>query len=260
MKLNKKVILITGASKGIGEATARQCAAQGARLVLAARSAETLRKLEQQIRADGGEAISIPTDVSNKQQVAHLVQSAISHYGHIDVLVNNAGYGVYENIRNLRFEDLEGMVNVNLYGAVHCAEAVLPHMLERRKPAQIVNVASISGLIASNNQSFYCATKFALVGLTRTMQIDLRGTKVRCALICPGAVHTDFITADVERHLTRLSRLIPRLDADDVARAIVRAIKRRSNGETVIPALVRPFVLLSGVCPACTRTLMRLFG
>ncbi len=260
MKLNKKVILITGASKGIGETTARQCAAEGGRLVLAARSAEKLHALEEEIRADGGEAISVPTDVSNKHQVAHLVQTAISHYGHIDVLVNNAGYGVYENIRNLRFEDLEGMVNVNLYGAVHCTEAVLPHMLERRKPAQIVNVASISGFIASNNQSFYSATKFALVGLSRTMQIDLRGTKVRCALICPGAVRTDFITPDVQRHLTRMNRLLPWLEADDVARAVVRTIKRRSNGETVIPAMARPFVALASLCPACLRTLMRVFG
>lgn len=260
MKMKHNVILITGASSGIGEATALMCAEKGARLVLVARRAERLNELAQRIISAGGEALVVPADVTNREQVEQMVATAVQHYQQIDVLVNNAGFGVFDNFRNLKFEDLDGMMQVNLYGAVHCIQAVLPHMIARRKKAQIVNVASLSGLLATNNQSFYNATKFALVGMTRALQVDLRGTKVRCALICPGAVHTDFFSSADRDKMTRMSVLLPWLEADDVARAIVRAVERSSNGETVLPFMARPFVALSNFFPPFNRFLLRTFG
>lgn len=260
VKLKKKVVLITGASSGIGEATAHLCAAKGAHLVLAARSADKLNALAEAIRARGGAALVVPTDVTHADQVRRMVDASLKHYGQVDVLINNAGYGVFDRFQEARFADLEGMMQVNLYGAVHCIQALLPHMIARKKRAQIVNVASIAGLVATNNQGFYNTTKFALVGMTRALQVDLRGTKVRCALICPGPVHTNFFTqADMEK-LTRLSRLMPWLQADDVARAIVRAVACNSNGEAVLPARTRPLIALATVFPGFSRWLLRTFG
>lgn len=259
MDLNGRVVLITGASSGIGEVTALRCAAQGARLVLAARGADRLAALERQIAVAGGQALVVPTDVTEVEQVQRLAATALNHYGQVDVLVNNAGYGILDAFPQACLADLEGMIQVNLYGMVHCTQALLPHMLGRRQ-GQIINVASLAGIIALPRFAFYSATKFALIGMSRALQLDLRGTGVRCAIICPHAVRTPFFDHADKRKLARATYLIPWLNADDVARTIERAIIRDSSGEIILPAVARPLIALGRASPALAKLVVRLLG
>ncbi|NJP07900.1 MAG: SDR family NAD(P)-dependent oxidoreductase [Chloroflexaceae bacterium] len=193
MNLNHRVVVITGASSGIGEATAHHAAAKGARLVLAARRADKLEALAQELGDGGTQALVVPTDVTDVGQVQALIDAAIEHYGQIDVLVNNAGFGIFESPLQGDATNLKAMMEVNLYGAVHAMQAVLPHMLERRQ-GQIVNVASVAGLVTVSNMASYNASKFALVGFSRSLQMSLDGSGVQCAIICPGPVRTPFLS------------------------------------------------------------------
>jgi hypothetical protein len=255
--LKKKVIVITGASSGIGEATARRCATQGARLVLVARSAEKLEALAQQVRGLGGDALVVPTDVSCAEQIQQLANTVLSHYGHVDVLVNNAGFGLLDSFPQADIADLQAMVAVNVYGVVRCTQAFLPGILARRK-GQIINVASLAGLLATPNFAFYSATKFALIGMSRSLQLDLCGTGVRCAIICPGATRTPFMVRAEESKYGRVTRLIPWLEADDVARVILRVVQKNKSGEIVVPAIAAPLIYLASALPGVAHWVIRL--
>jgi hypothetical protein len=261
MNLRERVVIVTGASSGIGEATALLCAAKGATVVLAARSAAPLEALAQRIGAGGGLAHPLPTDVADENQVQQLVATTLSRFGQVDALVNNAGFGVLGPLPQASLADLEAMMAVNLYGAVRCTQAVLPHMA-RQGRGQIVNVASLAGLLATHNFASYGATKFALVGLTRSLQLDLRRARspVRCALVCPGVVKTPFLHKADERNYGRVTRLLPWLTAEDVARAIVRAIERNSHGEIVLPAIARPGLAFAAIFPGLAKAMIQWLG
>jgi short-subunit dehydrogenase len=254
--LRDKVVVITGASSGFGEAIARRCAREGARVVLAARSAERLGQLAEELGA--GRALAVPTDITCKQDIARLVQVTLERFGPADVLIANAGFGVLDPLAQARIEDLEEMVAVNLFGAARCVKAFLPHMLERRR-GQVVIMASIAGLIATKNMGFYTATKFALVGMARTLMVELHGTGVRCALICPGVASTGFQQRADNKKYARITRLVA-CTADQVAEATVRAIRRRTHGEVIVPWHSRVLTVLSGPIPGLTRLVIRLIG
>lgn len=259
LNLQNRVVVITGASSGIGEATALQFAAQGAKVVLVARSGAKLTELQQRIEAQGQEALVIPTDVSNAAQVKHLATQALAYYGQVDVLVNGAGFGIWESFPKANFTDLEEMTQVNLYGTVRCIEAFLPQMLAR-KQGQLINIASLAGLLSFPNFTFYSATKFAVVGFTRSLQLDLRGTGVKCALICPGIVRTAFYERANMEKLGRASQRLPWLEAEDVAQAIVQASKKENSGEIILPVTARPLVALAGASPALAKWLLHWLG
>lgn len=259
MKLRDAVMLITGASSGLGAATALRCAAAGARLALAARSVEQLDALAATIRKAGGEAVSLPADVTKDAEVARLVEATVARFGRVDVLVNNAGFGVLNSIADAEVAELEAMLAVNLVGAARCARAVLPHMLARRQ-GQIINVASLAGLLGMRNFGYYGATKAGLVALTRTMQLDLTGTGVRCVAVCPGAARTPFFRRARLEKVPRTAYLIPWLADDDVARVIARAVERDAEGELLIPGYVRPLIRLANASPALARFVLRLIG
>lgn len=255
--LSNRVIVITGASSGIGEATARSCAAEGARVVLAARSADKLNALSCQIAAIGGNALPVPTDITSVAEIERLVTTTLDAYGHVDVLINNAGFGVFDAFPEARLADLQAMMQVNLYGVVACTQALLPHMLARRQ-GQIVNVASLAGLLATRNYAFYNATKFALVGMSRALRLDLDGTGVRCVTICPGVVRTPFLDLVDRRKFPRVVSLVPWLEANDVVRVILRAIKTNRTGEIVVPAYAAPLIRLANLLPGVAYALLRL--
>lgn len=252
-----QVIVITGASSGFGELIARRCVAAGARVALAAR---TKTKLEHLAETLGGStrAIAIPADVSNPDDVARLAQTTLDHFGHVDVLVNNAGFGVFDRLAEARLEDIRAMMEVNVFGALACTRAFLPHMLARRS-GQIVMMASMAGLVAAPNMGGYTATKHALVGLSRTLMLELEGTGVRCAMICPGVAETGFQHRAGAEKYPRIARLST-CTADQVADATLRAIARRTHGEIVIPWYGRLLALISYPLPGATRAVMRLIG
>jgi len=230
--LRDKVIVITGASSGFGEEIARRCAAEGARLVLAARSAEKLARLADEIGARDGRALAVPADVTDADDMQRLARVTLERFGRADVLVANAGFGVLDRIADARIEDFEEMLDVNVIGVARSIKAFLPDML-RRRSGQVVVMSSGMGLVATKNMGFYSASKHALVGLARTLMIELHGTGVRCALICPGVASTGFQRRADQSKYPRFTRLVY-CTGDQVAAATVRAIRRRHRAVPVI--------------------------
>jgi short-subunit dehydrogenase len=258
VKLRDTVMLITGASGGFGAATARLCGAAGARLILSARSAVALDELAASIRRAGGEAVALPADVTRDGDVARLVEAALVRFGRIDVLVNNAGFGLLNSTASAPVSELEAMLAVNLVGAARCARAVLPAMLAQRR-GQIVNVSSLAGLLAMPNLGYYGATKAGLIALTRGMQQDLAGTGVRAVAVIPGAARTPFFRRAGIEKLPRTSLLLPWLSDEQVAQAIVGAVERDSEGEIILPAVAHPLMRLANAAPALARLVVRFF-
>ncbi|MFO7169135.1 MAG: SDR family NAD(P)-dependent oxidoreductase [Chloroflexota bacterium] len=256
MDLRDNVIVITGASSGFGELIARRCAQAGARVVLAARSRESLERLADELGRE--RALAVPTDVADPEAVQQLAAATLDRFGRADVLVNNAGFGVFGRIAEASPADLQAMMDVNVFGALRCTQAFLPHMLARRR-GQIVMMASLSGLIATANMGFYSATKHALVAIARSLMLELHGTGVRCALVCPGVAATGFQRYsgfDQYPRITRWTNCTP----EQVANATLRAIARRTHGEVVVPWYGRLLDIISTPLPGVTRLVMRLVG
>lgn len=254
MELRDKVIVITGASSGFGEAIARRCAAAGATVILAARSAAPLDRLAAELNTGPGRAIAIPTDITRIEDVRHLADTTYARFGRTDILINNAGFGILDRIATAHWSDLQGMMDVNLYGAVHCTQAFLPDMLRRRN-GQVLFMASLAGLVASFNMGFYTATKFALVGMARTLMLELIGSGVACVLICPGIADTGFQRRADIRKYSRITK-IARVSTEQVAQATLRAILRGRSHEMVVPWSLRPLMVISTLFPGIARAVM----
>ena len=180
--LDGRVALITGASRGIGAATARMLAAAGCRLGLVSRSGDDLG-------IPG--AIGVAADVRDPDAIAAAVEAVVDRHGGLDILFVNAGVGAYGPILDLPSEHLDEMIEVNVKGAIYTVRAALPHLL-RSDAADIVTLASEAGRRGLPNEAVYCASKFAQVGLTRALDHELRERGIRCTNVCPGGVATDF--------------------------------------------------------------------
>jgi short-subunit dehydrogenase len=189
--LADKVVIVTGASSGIGEEIARQAARAGARLVLAARRAERLQALEAEIRAAGGQAISVPTNLRVRGEILDLVKAALDQWGQLDMLVNNAGLSYDEPLMKMDPLRVHEELEVNLGAVVDSAQAALKPMLMKRF-GHILNVASIAGLIALPGNTIYNATKWGVVGFSEALNREVSRYGVRVSAFCPGFVATDF--------------------------------------------------------------------
>jgi uncharacterized protein len=251
MEIKGATVVITGASSGIGKATALQFARRGANLVLAARRANLLEDVAEQCRAMGVSAIPITTDVSRKEDCAALITRA----GRVDVLVNNAGFGIFDRIEDARTSDFEMMMATNYFGAVHCTRAVLPQMLERHS-GSIVIVASIAGLMGYAQMGAYCATKFALVGFAEALRDEVIGRGVQVALVCPGTTETEFFVTAERGKLPGASRLIPGIRPEHVARAICASA---SDGRyrRILPVSATLFLRLKEFFPRVAHAVFR---
>jgi short-subunit dehydrogenase len=183
--MNKPVIIITGASSGIGAAAARRFARDGLCLTLAARRVDRLQGVAADVEKLGGEALSVQTDVTERADINRMVQSTLDRWGRVDVLLNNAGLSFDEPLADLEPDKIRAEVQVNLIAVIECAQAVLPVML-RQKSGHIINVASIEGLIATPGSSVYCATKFGVFGFSDALRRQLRGTGIHVSAFCPG--------------------------------------------------------------------------
>jgi uncharacterized protein len=258
VNLRDKVIVITGASSGFGELIARRCAAEGARVVLAARSAERLEQLAAELGARDGRALAVPADVTSAADVERLAAATRERFGRTDVLVANAGFGVFDRIADAPVADLEDLLAVNVVGVARCIKAFLPDMLSRRS-GQVVVMASLAGLIPLQNMGFYNTSKHALVAIGRTLLLELHGTGVRCALVCPGVAATGFQQRAAESKYPRFTRLVA-CTSEQVANATVRAIRRRTHGELLIPWFARALTTLYAPLPGLSRFVIRLVG
>lgn len=187
---HEKVVIITGASAGIGKALALQLAEQKAWLVLAARREEALQEVADTCEQKGGMATVVPTDVGDEEQCRHLINEAVNAYGRIDVLVNNAGittYTMFENVEDLSM--MKKIMRVNYFGSVYCTYYALPHL--KKTAGLIVGISSLSGKTGIPTRAFYSASKHAMAGFFDSLRIELKGTGVGVTMIYPGFVKSD---------------------------------------------------------------------
>src|SRR6266446_2131646 len=191
--IKDKVVVITGASSGIGEATALLLAERGAKVVLGARGPDRLEALAARIAASGGEAAYAPTDVKRREDVSNLVGLAIERYGKLDVLVNNAGIAPISLLDELRVDDWEETIDVNIKGVLYGIAAALP-VFRKQGFGHFVNTASTAGLITYPTMSVYSGTKFAVRAISEGLRQEA-GDKLRVTIISPGFVHTNFAEA-----------------------------------------------------------------
>ena len=218
--LTGNVAIVTGASMGIGAATARELAWRGARLVLAARGADQLNAEARSIIASGGEAIAVPTDISDADQVQRLVTKTCDAFGKVDILVNNAAIGWTKLLVHSSPEEIQQIIDINLTGAILMTRAVLPGMVERRSGA-IVNVSSVCGRVAV--EPLYSATKYGLRGFSLSLRRQLAGSNVSVSLVSPATIRTRMTSELNER----------KSEPEVVANAIAMLIDRARREITV---------------------------
>jgi NADP-dependent 3-hydroxy acid dehydrogenase YdfG len=223
-QIAEKVIVITGASSGIGEATARLLASQGARVVLGARRSERLEALAADIRNQGGTAEYRATDVVREEEVQALVDLALERFGRVDVLVNNAGVMPLSPLAALKVGEWNRMIDVNIRGVLHGIAAVLPSMQQRRA-GQIINVASIGAYKPIATGAVYCATKAAVVSLSEALRQEV-GADIRVTVVSPGVTESDLAETISDGDTLEMIREFRRdaIPASAIAEAIAYAI------------------------------------
>src|SRR6266511_2959295 len=197
MNIGGKVVVIAGASSGVGEASARLLSAQGATLVLGARRAERIQVLAAELNGKGGKALAVPTDVTDYTQVKHLVDRAVETYGRVDVILNNAGVMPHSPLERLKVKDWEQMIDVNLKGVLYGIAAVLPHM-KAQKSAHIINTSSVAGHKVRHGSAVYAATKTAVLVISEGLRQEVKPYNIRTTVISPGAMKTDLVDSITE--------------------------------------------------------------
>lgn len=249
MSLRGKKVVITGASSGIGRATAIEMARRGANVVLGARRGELLEQTAEACRALGVHATAVVADVTKPEDCARLLA------GDVDVLVNNAGFAIFDSIAEARPAELREMMDTNYFGALHCTQAVLPRMLARGEGA-IVNVASITGIMGFARMGGYCATKFAMIGMTEALRDEVIGRGVRVALVCPGTTDTGFFVKAERGKMPAASRLILAVKPERVARAVCDAAEDGAY-RRILPLFARIYMRMKEVSPRVAHFFMR---
>ncbi|KKI93135.1 oxidoreductase [Bacillus sp. SA1-12] len=256
MRIQGCHIAITGASSGIGEKIAIECAKRGAHLILLARREERLTELAEQIKRDYGVSCTYYIlDVQDLDSVQRVFSNIAQEVGPIDVLVNNAGFGIFNDVLDASLDEMKSMFEVNVYGLVACTKMVLPAMIERKK-GHIINIGSQAGKIATPKSSLYSATKHAVIGFTNSLRMEVKSSNIFVTSVNPGPIKTDFFTiADKQGdYVKNVERWM--LDPNRVARIIVDAMltpKREINlpgwmntGSTLYQVMPRLFERIAG--------------
>jgi len=215
VKLDEKVVVVTGASKGIGKAITSAFAAAGAKVVLAARTRETLEQVAAELTESGAEAVAVPTDVTDVDAVQRLIERTLDVYGRVDILVNNAGIGYFGPVVDFAPDDWDTVLNSNLKAVYLCAKYALPSMLAQGS-GQIINVLSIAAKVAFEASAAYCAAKAGALALTKVLAAEVRQQNIRVTAVLPGSVHTPFWD-DIPAHPDFEQMLKP----EHVARTVV---------------------------------------
>lgn len=245
--LDKTVALVTGASSGIGEATAQRLAADGATVVVAARRGDRLAELVAEITAAGGTATSIECDLLEPGQAAALIDATIDAHGRLDTLVNNAGVMLLGPAADAELSDWERMVSLNVTALIECSRAALPHLLAAaddspRRVADLVNISSTAGRVARSGAAVYNLTKFGVGAFSEALRQEVTARHVRVSLIEPGAVATELTThLNAAAYASFLERFdgVERLEAVDIADAISYVVTRPRH-MAINEILIRP--------------------
>ncbi len=239
--LSGQVVAITGASSGIGEATAVACARAGAAVSLAARRADRIEALAERLSRDGARAIAVPADVGQEDQARGFIERTVSELGRIDVLVNNAGVMLLGPIENAPTEEWRQMIQVNVFGVLYCTHAAFPLMHEQGS-GHIVNISSVAGRVARAGSGVYNLTKFGVGAFSESLRQEGAPIGVRVTLIEPGAVATELAGHNRPEVLEQISKRfkdVTLLSAEDIAGAILYAIGQPRH-VSVNEVLIRP--------------------
>jgi NADP-dependent 3-hydroxy acid dehydrogenase YdfG len=228
-QLHNQVVVVTGASSGIGEATALEFGRAGAKVVLAARRLDRLTATAQAIEAlgTGAEALPVAADLSRLDDITRLVAQAQAHFGRVDVLFNNAGFGRLDWLEKLDpVQDIEAQLRVNVLGVIQTTRQVLPLMMAQRS-GHIINMASVSGLVGTPTYSVYAAGKFAVRGFSEALRREVAPWGIRVSVIYPGGVTTEFAShAGIQRKTKVTTPAWMALSAEQVGRAVVGLVRR----------------------------------
>jgi NADP-dependent 3-hydroxy acid dehydrogenase YdfG len=236
-----KVVVITGASSGLGEATARLLSAQGASVVLGARRVDRLQSLANELTASGGKALVVATDVTHCDQVKRLVDAAVQAYGCIDVMINNAGLMPQSPLERLKIEEWDRTIDVNIKGVLYGIAAVLPQM-KQQKAGHIINVSSVAGHKVGPGFAVYAATKHAVRALSEGLRQEVKPYNIRTTVISPGAVATELPNSvtepDIAERIHKFYKEIA-IPAESFARAVAFAMSQPEDVD-VNEILFRP--------------------
>ncbi len=224
--LKDKIVIVTGASMGIGRAVALELARKKAKLVLAARSIEKLYQLQIEIEKIGAECMVAPTDVTEPAAIARLLEGTVTRFGGVDILINNAGYGLWGVFEKLPMDEIRSVFETNVFGAIAMAQAVIPEM-KRRGGGQIVNMESVVAFRSMPGSGAYCATKHALHAFSEAMRIELLPHGIHVCSFCPGITKSEFSRNRVEIDFhTEFSKALS-TSSERCAQIVVRALERR---------------------------------
>ncbi len=241
-RLENRVALVTGASSGIGEATALSLAAEGAKVVASARRKDRLDELVAKIRAAGGEARALVADFGDENDAARAVRETEAAYGRLDILINNAGVMYLEPVIDADLGRWRRMLELNVLGLIATSQAALPGMRQRRD-GHIVNVSSTAGRVANPNSAGYSATKFGVVGFSEALRREVYKDNIRVTVVEPGAVATELRDhvghAETKQAINSWAEAMRQLQSDDIAEIILFAVSRPAH-VNINEILVRP--------------------
>jgi NADP-dependent 3-hydroxy acid dehydrogenase YdfG len=237
-----KVVVITGASSGLGESTARHLAKLGAAVVLGARRKNRLDAIVKDIQANGGKALAVTVDVTKRAEVEGLAQKAIEKFGKIDVLVNNAGIMPIAPLALLKVDEWDRMIDLNIKGVLYGVAAVLPHF-QKAKSGHFINIASVFGIkVFAPGGTVYCATKAAVRTLTEGLRTEVHADKIRTTIISPGAVDSELQESTSDEESSKTVKELYKawaIPSESIARAVAYAIEQAADVD-INEIVVRP--------------------
>lgn len=248
MDLQGKVVVVTGASSGIGREIALQLGRRKACVALLARRKDRLEATAQQIVSGGGKAFVVVADIGIETAVQEAIQQVAEHFGRIDVLINNAGSGLLATVEETTPEQMERVMRTNFWGTYYGIRSVLP-LMNKQGSGQIITIASMSGRRGAPLKAAYCASKFAQIGLVESLRMELRGTGILCTLIFPGATETEFLEAMANPSGREAKYYGAMQKPQEVAEAVIQSIGR-SKPEIITQKHGRIQVILNAAAPA----------
>ena len=260
MQLDQKIVVVTGASSGLGEATAKAMAGRGARLALLARNRERLGRVAAEITQQGGQAATFPVDLTDAAAVDRVSRAIMSSLGVPDVLVNNAGAGGWRFTEETGPEDVVQAMAAPYFASFYLTRAFLPDML-RRGSGHVLNVTSPVCFFAWPGASAYGAARWAMRGFTELLRADVAGTRLKVSLVCAGLIDTPYFDNNPgsKERIPGVGRLFRTLQPEEVAEAMVRAVERGQR-DVVLPFLLKQTLLLQRLAPWLVEWLVRRTG
>ncbi len=245
MNFENKIILITGASSGIGQETAMQFAKLGANIILVARRKDKLKQVADELKEFNVTTMICECDVSDKNQVKEMSKTVLEKFGSIDILVNNAGFAIYGSVSDLSIDEIESQMETNYFGMVYCIKNFLPPMLDK-KSGHIVNVASVAASFGLPGIASYCASKFAMLGFSEGLKHELKNSGVGITVVSPIMVRTNFFEHPSFEKMPKFSPTS--LSSKTVAKTILKAANS-TRLEIIVPSVVRGAVWAKNTFP-----------